>query len=267
MKKISFKVITLFPDLIQPYLQDALLAKAMASDIIHVQTVDLRNFSQKKYNSVDDTVFGGGDGMLLQYRPLQLALESIPVSGDGTKRRKVVYLSPQGTRWSADLAKEFSALDEVILICGRYAGIDQRFLHQYVDAEISLGDFVLSGGELAALAVIESVSRYIPDVLGHNLSAAQDSFEDGLLEAPQFTKPQIENGFEVPAVLLSGNHLKISEWRKNCSILITLKKRPDLIAKQQKKIKWTEVKQFYADMSMRDKEILNLEDMEFPDET
>ncbi len=266
MKKISFKVITLFPELIQSYLKDALLAKAIAAEIIEVQTVDLRNFSQKKYNSVDDTVFGGGDGMLLQCRPIELALESFQVTGNATTSRMVVYLSPQGSRWNAGRAKEFSNLDEIILICGRYAGIDQRFLHQYVDTEISLGDFVLSGGELAALAVIESVSRYIPGVLGHDLSAAQDSFEGGLLEAPQFTKPQIENGLEVPAVLLSGNHLKIMDWRKNCSILVTLKKRPDLISRQEK-INWDEVKQFYSVMSARDKKILNFEHMEFPDET
>ena len=266
MKKISFNVITLFPELIQSYLKDALLAKAIAAGSVQVQVVDLRNFSQKKYNSVDDTVFGGGDGMLLQCRPLELALESVLAGSNDLKRRKVIYLSPQGSRWHAGRAKEFSNLDEVVLICGRYAGVDQRFLHQYVDAEISLGDFVLSGGELAALAVIESVSRYIPGVLGHDLSAAHDSFEDGLLEAPQFTKPQIENGFEVPSVLLSGNHLKIMEWRKNCSILVTLKKRPDLISMQEK-IHWAEVKQFYALMSARDKQILKFEQMEFPHET
>ncbi len=267
MKKIKFKVITLFPDLIQAYLADAILAKAIAKECLEIQVVNLRDFSQKKYNSVDDTIFGGGDGMLIQNRPLQLALESLPVAAASSQqRKKVVYLSPQGMPWRSGLAKDFSDLDEVVLICGRYAGIDQRFIHQFVDAEISLGDFVLSGGELAALAIIESVSRFIPGVLGDATSARQDSFENGLLEAPQFTKPQSENGLSVPEVLVSGNHLKISQWQQHCSILVTLKKRPDLLV-EQKQIDWVKVKHFYTQMGPEDRRVLDLEGLVFPDET
>ena len=160
-------------------------------------------------------------------------------------------------------AKKYNELDEIVLICGRYAGIDQRFIHQHIDEEISIGDYVLSGGELAALVLIESISRFLPGCLGDPTSAAQDSFENGLLEAPQFTKPQLENGLSVPAVLLSGNHQKISEWRKYCSIFITLKKRPDLLVLRQD-IDWKKVTTFYAQMDHADKVLLQILDLEFP---
>ncbi len=267
MKKINFKVITLFPELVQPYLQDALLSRAISNQIVDVETIDLRQFSQKKYNSVDDTVFGGGDGMLFQTRPLELAIQSIPKSAEkNPSRKKIIYLSPQGKKWDHSLAKKFSQLDEVILICGRYAGIDQRFIHQYVNEEVSIGDYVLSGGELAALVVIESVARFLPGFLNDPVSSEHDSFEIGLLESPQFTKPQEENGLSVPAVLLSGNHQKISEWRNYCSVLVTLKKRPDLLLRK-KDIDWKKVKTFYTQMDPADKALLQIVDLEFPDET
>lgn len=256
MKKNSFQVITLFPELIQAYLRDALLAKAILKGLIEVKAIDLRAYSQNKYNSVDDTVFGGGDGMLLSYKPLELALKEAKVG-------HVVYLSPQGKPWTAARAKQFAKLDQVTLICGRYAGIDQRVIHDFVDEEISLGDFVLSGGEVAALAIIESVSRFIPGVLGDAESANADSFENGLLEAPQFTKPQIENNLSVPTTLVSGNHQKIAEWRKNVSILMTLKKRPDLL-QNRSEIDWKVVSRFYQEMDLNEKEILEIQDLEIP---
>ncbi len=262
MKKIKFKVITLFPELIESYLKDALLSNAIKNQIIDVETINLRQFSQKKYNSVDDTVFGGGDGMLIQNLPLELALKSIK----SETQKKIIYLSPQGTKWNHNLAKKFNELEEIVLICGRYAGIDQRFIHQHIDEEISIGDYVLSGGELAALVLIESISRFQPSFLGDPTSADQDSFENGLLEAPQFTKPQLENGLNVPAVLLSGNHQKISEWRSFCSILVTLKKRPDLLA-TKKDINWIKVKTFYTRMDLADKVLLQILDLEFPHES
>ena len=268
MKKIKFKVITLFPELIESYLKDALLSKAITDQIIDVETINLRQFSKKKYNSVDDTVFGGGDGMLIQNQPLELALKSIEAetitkTGNTSLQKKIIYLSPQGSKWNHSLAKKYNELDEIVLICGRYAGIDQRFIHQHVDEEISIGDYVLSGGELAALVLIESISRFLPGFLGDPTSADQDSFENGLLESPQFTKPQLENGLSVPAVLLSGNHQKISEWRKYCSIFITLKKRPDLLVLRQE-IDWKKVKTFYAQMDHADKVLLQILDLEFP---
>ncbi|MBC7466928.1 MAG: tRNA (guanosine(37)-N1)-methyltransferase TrmD [Bdellovibrio sp.] len=258
MKKIKFQVVTLFPELIQSYLKDALLSKAITSGVLCVDVTDLRPFSDTKYKSVDDTVFGGGDGMLFKYKPLASALNSVHIFKKGNSDKKVVYLSPQGKPWNSSLAKEWSKSEEIILVCGRYAGVDQRFIHHFVDEEVSIGDYVLSGGELGALVMIESISRFIPGVLGDQASAAIDSFEDGLLEAPQFTKPQSEDGFTVPAVLVSGNHQKISEWQKKCAILTTLKKRPDLLARR-KDINWPELQDFYKKMNPEEKTLLGLD--------
>ena len=257
MKKINFKVVTLFPELIRSYLADALLSKAIATGIIEIEIVDLRKFSQNKYKSVDDTLFGGGDGMLIQYRPLAEALKSLNLNN----RQKIVYLSPQGKKWDHRLARSWAEEKEIVLICGRYAGVDQRFLHQFVDEEISIGDFVLSGGELPALTLIESISRFIPGVLGHAESAHQDSFESSLLEAPQFSKPQTEDGFSVPEVLISGNHQKISTWKKMTAILVTLKKRPELLNGQV--IDWIAVKKFYENMDLAELALLDLTDLDF----
>lgn len=260
MKKISFQVVTLFPELIQSYLKDALLSKAIASGLLAVGVTDLRPFSDTKYKSVDDTVFGGGDGMLFKYKPLASAINSLHVFKKNTAGKKVVYLSPQGKPWNSSLAKEWSKSEEIILVCGRYAGVDQRFIHHFVDEEVSIGDYVLSGGELGALVVIESVSRFVAGVLGDHASAQVDSFENGLLEAPQFTKPQTEDGFAVPAVLVSGNHQKISEWQKNCAVLTTLKKRPDLLT-LRKDINWPQLEDFYKNMNPQEKTILGLDDL------
>ncbi|MFZ3229303.1 MAG: tRNA (guanosine(37)-N1)-methyltransferase TrmD [Pseudobdellovibrio sp.] len=266
MKKISFKIITLFPELIHSYLKDAILSKAIANKIINIEITDLRTFSDTKYKSVDDTVFGGGDGMLFKFGPLSKALNNLNILKKQNPGKKIVYLSPQGKPWKSEIAKSWAQSEEIILICGRYAGIDQRFIHHYVDEEISIGDYILSGGELAALVVIESVSRFIPGVLGDMLSAQNDSFEEGLLEAPQFTKPQIENvsnlDLAVPAVLYSGNHQLIAEWKASVAILITLKKRPDLLA-NKKNISWESLKDFYKNMKTEDKTILDLLDLEF----
>lgn len=260
MKKINFKVISLFPELIQSYLKDALLSKALQKQILNVDVIDLRQYSDNKYKSVDDTVFGGGDGMLFKYKPLADAMTDLKIAAKNSSQRKVIYLSPQGKPWNAELAKQYSDLSEVVLVCGRYAGVDQRFIHQFVDEEISIGDYVLSGGELGALVMIESVSRFLPGVLGDQVSAEKDSFEEGLLEAAQFTKPQVENGLAVPAVLTSGNHQKISEWKKNISVLTTLKKRPDLL--RNAKIDYSELKKFFAQMSEDEKKVLGFADLD-----
>lgn len=260
MKKISFQVITLFPELIQSYLKDALLSKAIANQILDIRVTDLRQFSDNKYKSVDDTVFGGGDGMLFKYKPLANALKSLNIFKKNNPNKKIIYLSPQGKPWNSSMAKAWAKENEIVLVCGRYAGVDQRFTHQFVDEEISIGDYVLSGGELGALVMIESISRFVPGVLGDLQSAVVDSFEDGLLEAPQFTKPQIEDELSVPAVLVSGNHQKISEWQKYTAILNTLKKRPDLLV-DRTDIEWLKVKLFYKNMDASEKAILGLEEL------
>lgn len=229
------KIISLFPELIQSYLQDALISKAIESGLIKIEVINLRNFSDNKYKSVDDAPFGGGDGMLLRADILEKALLSVK---DSSKKQKVIYFSPQGKVLTHEHVKRHSkdsAEVEFIFICGRYAGIDQRFIDTYVDEEVSIGDYVLSGGELAALVFTEAVSRFIPGVLGNSQSSIEDSFKSGLLEAPQYTRPQVWNGLQVPEILTSGNHAKIQKWKEEMSLKVTEEKRPDLLAKKGSK--------------------------------
>ena len=231
---MKIKIVSLFPDLILSYLQDALISKAIKNNLLSIQLINLREFSDNNYKSVDDSPFGGGDGMLIRADILEKALQKHAVTKNTSH---VIYFSPQGQlldnkkvqNFAQDFSKDVSK--ELILICGRYAGVDQRFIDLYVDEEISIGDYVLSGGELAALVFVESVSRYIDGVLGNSESAQEDSLKDNLLEAPQYTRPQDWNGLKVPEILLSGNHKKIAEWKKEMSLKITQKKRPDLLLK------------------------------------
>jgi tRNA (guanine37-N1)-methyltransferase len=226
---LKIKIISLFPDLIQNYLQDAIIAKAIGKNLLEVTLINLRDFSDNSYKSVDETPFGGGDGMLLRADILEKALVSVQ---NKNAKQLVIYFTPQGKLLEQPEVKKFaeqSEFDELILICGRYAGIDQRFIEEYVGQEISIGNYILSGGELAALVLIEAVSRFIPGVLGKIESAIDDSFKDGLLEAPQYTKPQIWNNKKVPEVLLSGHHQKITEWKRAMALKVTSLKRPDLL--------------------------------------
>lgn len=223
---IRFKIITLFPDLIHSYLQDAILAKAINLKLIEVTLVNLRDFSDNPYKSVDDAPYGGGDGMLLRADILEKALLSVK-----SDKQVVIYLSPQGKVLDSSRCQKLiqNANAEVVFICGRYAGIDQRFIEIYVDEEISIGNYVLSGGELPALVLLEAATRLIPGVLGNLNSVQEDSFQNELLEAPQYTRPQIWNGKKVPDVLISGNHQKIQEWKQEMALQVTLEKRPELL--------------------------------------
>lgn len=276
---IRFVVFTLFPELIQSYLGDALLSKAIQQSRIQVQVIPLRSFAEGRYKSIDDVPYGGGDGMVFKASILESALQSLPEKNKADRR--VIYLSPQGQVWNSQLAKDMvkqfsfttpiskkeapTKEKEIVLICGRYGGIDQRFIQKYIDEEISIGDYVLSGGELAALVLIESVSRFVPGVLGHDQSAHRDSFENSTLEAPQFTKPQNWKDQVVPEVLWSGDHKKIDEWRKLVSWLVTLKKRPDLFAAnftQDKSISLKKLADFYKGLSAADRKTLQLEDLD-----
>lgn len=231
---MKIKVISLFPDLIVSYLQDAMISKAIKSNLLNIEVINLRDFSDNNYKSVDDSPFGGGDGMLIRADILEKSLQRHLVSKENSH---VIYFSPQGQLLDNSKVQKFAAEfskntnKELVLICGRYAGIDQRFIEKYVDEEISIGDYVLSGGELAALVFVESVSRYIEGVLGNSESAQEDSLKNNLLEAPQYTRPQEWNGLKVPDVLISGNHKKIAEWKNEMSLKVTQQKRPDLLNK------------------------------------
>ncbi len=216
--------------MVEDALKQGVVGQAVTRGEVIVNTINPRDFATDGHKTVDDRPFGGGDGMVMLVDPLVASLESIRAKGQSVGHR--VYLSAQGRLWRDDLARDWASRHQVItLICGRYGGVDQRFLNAHVDEEISVGDYILSGGELAALVVVDSLARMQPGVLGNVQSKDQESFSDGLLEAPLFTRPQELSGARVPASLLSGNHAKISEFRRAISLTVTLEKRPDLLTK------------------------------------
>lgn len=224
---MKFTVLSLFPNLIEGYLSEGLVATARERGLVQVETLNPRRFTSDTHQTVDDRAFGGGDGMVMKPEPLAAAIENLKNTND---QPRVVVLTPQGRLWSQAMAREYATRGgHVALVCGRYAGIDQRFVAEYADDEISLGDFILNGGELAALAVVESVARLIPGVLGNRDSAAEDSFSKELLEAPQFTRPREWRGHSVPKALLSGNHAEVAAFKETVALLRTLKFRPDLL--------------------------------------
>lgn len=209
---MRFDVLTLFPNLILPYFKDSILKRGIANGAIEIFVHDIREFSKDKHKKVDDTPYGGGAGMLMTCQPLFDAIREVKKKNKGP----VVYMSPAGERFKQEKAEKLAELDEIILLCGRYEGIDQRVIDELVDEEISLGDFVLTGGEIAAVAVIDAVSRLIPGVLGANESAEEESFSTALerkIEYPHYTKPADFEGLKVPDVLISGNHAEIKKWR------------------------------------------------------
>lgn len=223
---MRFEVVTLFPELFEA-LEHGLLGKAKTAGTIAVTAVTPRDFTHDKHRTVDGTPYGGGSGMVLMPGPFGEALDSLDENRGGTPTRRVL-LTPQGTPFSQSHARRFSQLDTMTLVCGRYEGFDER-IRTLVDEEVSLGDFVLLGGETAALAVIEATARLLPGVLGNKLSAEDESHAEGLLEYPQYTRPEEFQGCTVPDVLRSGNHAAIARWRRKESLRRTLERRPDLL--------------------------------------
>ena len=219
---MRFDVLTLFPEMFDS-LEKSIIGRARKNGIIDINLINIRDFSQNKHKKVDDTPYGGGNGMVMMPDVVYRAYESIK-----KEKSKVIYLSPQGKKLDQKKVEELAKEEQLILLCGHYEGSDQRVLDEIVDEEISIGDYVLTGGELPAMVLIDSVSRYVEGVLKQG-STAEESFSMGLLEYPQYTRPEIFKGNKVPEVLLSGNHQKIEEWRKQKSIEITRKKRPDLL--------------------------------------
>ncbi|MCD6561071.1 MAG: tRNA (guanosine(37)-N1)-methyltransferase TrmD [Deltaproteobacteria bacterium] len=225
---MRFDILTIFPDMFSAYLRESILGKAVKKGLVDIGIINIRNFAEDIHNTTDDRPYGGGDGMVMKPEPIFRALESVEKVGD---RNLIILLSPQGTKFKQADAWELSGFHQIILVCGRYEGVDERIVSHYIDREISVGDYILTGGELGAMIIIDTVSRLIPGVLGGARSNLEDSFEDGLLEYPQYTRPRIFRGKEVPPVLLSGDHEKIRLWRKKESFKRTLKKRPDLLQK------------------------------------
>lgn len=228
LKKID--ILSIFPEAITPYLQASLLGKAQEKGLVSLSAHDLRAWATDKHRMVDDTLYGGGEGMVMKPEPLVAAIEELR---QNYQHGRVIYLSPQGRPLTQGVVEELAQYQELMLLCGRYEGVDERVLSGWVDEEISLGDFVLCGGEIPALALSEAVVRQVPGVVGKSASLIEESFAKGLLEYPHYTRPQTFRGQHVPEVLLGGNHAAIAQWRQTEALKRTLEKRPDLIEKSK----------------------------------
>ncbi|MBR3098764.1 MAG: tRNA (guanosine(37)-N1)-methyltransferase TrmD [Clostridia bacterium] len=237
---MKINILTIFPEMFESVFSSSILGRAREQGLLEITLTDIRPFSESKHHNTDDYPFGGGAGMVMMYQPIRDAMAS--VTGDGF-RGKRIYLGPRGRKLTTALARELAKEEELVLLCGHYEGVDQRALDTCVDEEISIGDYILTGGELAAMVLTDCVARFIPGVLGSKESPEEESFSDGLLEYPQYTRPREIDGLAVPEVLLSGDHAKIRAWRRRESLLATLRFRPDLLesasldAKDQKTLK------------------------------
>lgn len=225
---MKINVLTLFPDLIENYFNHSMGARAVKNGHFNINVLNIRDFSTDKHNRVDDTPFGGGAGMLMTPQPLFDSVNHIKKDNPNTK---VIYMSPKGKVLNNKLAREMSKYESLTFVCGHYEGVDQRFIDELVDMELSIGDYVLTGGELAALVSIDAVMRFIPGVIGAEDVHHEESFEDDLLEYPQYTRPADYNGFKVPDVLTSGHHANIKKWQRERQLDETYEKRPELLEK------------------------------------
>ncbi|MEA3423648.1 MAG: tRNA (guanosine(37)-N1)-methyltransferase TrmD [Bacillota bacterium] len=221
---MNIQVLTLFPEVIESYVNTSIIKRAREKNIVSIEAVNFRDYAENKHHSVDDSPFGGGAGMVLTPQPIASALKELDY-----KNKKVIYLTPKGEALNQDLASDLSKESDLILLCGHYEGLDQRIIDNYVDLEVSIGDYVLSGGELGALVMIDAVTRLIPGTLTEE-SLTEESFSNHLLEYPQYTRPRDFEGHIVPDVLLSGNHKNIEQYRMTESIKLTLSRRKDLIS-------------------------------------
>ncbi len=221
-------ILTLFPEMCETVMNESIIGRAQKAGKVEIVCTNIRNFAGNKHNKVDDTPYGGGMGMIMAANPIYECYKNLYNEGD--EKPYLVYLSPKGAKFNQEKAIEFSKLDRLVLLCGHYEGIDERVIEEIVDEEISIGDFVLTGGELPALTVADAVCRMLPGVLSEDICFEEESHFDGLLEYPQYTKPAVWHDREVPEVLLSGNHAKINDWRRIKSIEITMKRRPDMLS-------------------------------------
>lgn len=250
---MNFHIMTLFPEMVMNGLNTSIIGRAIARDLLSIEAVNIRDFAFNKHQSVDDYPYGGGAGMLMQAEPVYLAYQSIEESiakrkqesqsEPNSKKTRVVYLSPQGDTFNQKMAEELAQEEDLVLLCGHYEGIDERVLEEIVTDYVSIGDYVLTGGELPAMVMVDTISRLVPGVLHNDVSAEFESFQDNLLEYPQYSRPEEWHGKKVPSILLSGHHANIEKWRREQSILRTKERRPDLFAKcelTKKEKKWLE---------------------------
>ncbi len=238
---MKFHIMTLFPQIIEAYMNESMMKKAKENGNIEYKTWNIRDYSENKHKKVDDYPYGGGAGMVMTPQPIVSCYNAIIDDSKQEDKPKVIYLTPKGKVFNNVMAVDFAKKENLILLCGHYEGIDQRAIDLIVDEEISIGDYVLTGGELPALILIDSISRHVKGVLGQEESLQEESFTNGLLEYPHYTRPEIFMGKEVPKVLLSGHHKNIETWRKMESIKLTMEKRPDLfdyesLSKEDKKL-------------------------------
>ena len=224
---MNFHVLTLFPDMIQDGVNTSITGRAINNGLMSLNTVNIRDYAGNKYGQVDDYPYGGGAGMVMQPGPIYRSYESV-VEKIGYKPR-VIYLTPQGKVFNQSMAEDFSKEEDLVFLCGHYEGIDERVLEMIVTDHVSIGDYVLTGGELPSMVMIDAISRLVPGVLNNNVSAEFETFNDNLLEYPQYTRPEEFMGEKVPSILLSGNHRKVDQWRREQSILRTIERRPDLM--------------------------------------
>lgn len=266
---MNFHILTLFPEMVMDGLNTSIIGRAVSAGLLSIEAVNIRDYAFNKHQSVDDYPYGGGAGMLMQAEPVYLAYEAVaekirlrsartaelPQTGTDSeeavrenlaegcrgKRPRVVYLSPQGDVFNQRMAEEMAQDEDLILLCGHYEGIDERVLEEIVTDYVSVGDYVLTGGELPAMVMVDAISRLVPGVLHNNVSAEFESFQDNLLEYPQYSRPEEWHGKKVPPVLLSGHHANIEKWRRQQSIIRTYERRPDLLEKcelTEKEKKW-----------------------------
>jgi len=227
---LKIKILTIFPEMFESVMNASILGRAREQGLIEVECIDIRPFSDRKHKNTDDYPFGGGAGMVMLAQPIMDAMKAAMGENFHGKR---IYMGPRGTTLTTAKARELATEEELILLCGHYEGVDQRALDACIDEEISIGDYILTGGELAAMVLTDCVARFIPGVLGSAESPEEESFSDGLLEYPQYTRPRELNGMEVPEVLLSGDHARIKAWRRQESLRATKRFRPDLLEKAQ----------------------------------
>lgn len=223
---MKFHVLTLFPEMISGTLSESIIGRASDKKILEVNTINIRDYANNKHNRVDDYPYGGGAGMLMQAAPVYDAYKSVEETC--AKKPRVIYLSPQGATFTQDMAEEFANEEELVMLCGHYEGIDERVLEEIVTDYVSIGDYVLTGGELPAMVMIDAIARFVPEVLNNKESTDFESFQDGLLEYPHYTRPSVWMGKEVPEILLSGHHANIEKWRHEQSKIRTKERRLDL---------------------------------------
>ena len=228
---MQFYIMTLFPEMVMGGLKTSIIGRAIKNELLSIEAINIRDYAFNKHNSVDDYPYGGGPGMLMQAEPVYQCYKAL--EDRIGKRPRVVYLSPQGQTFNQKMAEEFAEEEELVFLCGHYEGIDERVLEEIVTDYVSIGDYVLTGGELPSMIMVDAISRLVPGVLHNDVSAEFESFQDNLLEYPQYSRPETWHDKKVPEVLMSGHHANIEKWRREQSVIRTAKNRPDLLEKAE----------------------------------